>query len=61
MAQAPHQTPEDAIVDLWTAVYGEPPPVRADVSTMVGALVSGLPSPDWRDYLVAGSSSYQKS
>lgn len=54
MSQTPEQSPEENVVDLWIAVYGEPPPVHADVSTMLGALVSGLPMPDWRDYLTAG-------
>jgi hypothetical protein len=40
------ETPEDIILDLWIAVYGEPLPVRAELSTMIGALVSGLPEPD---------------
>ena len=43
------ETPEDIIVDLWAAVYGEPPPVRAELSVMVGALVSGLPEPVWSE------------
>ena len=43
------ETPEDTIVDLWAAVYGEPPPVRAELSVMIGALVSGLPEPVWRE------------
>jgi len=51
------ETPEDIIVDLWAAVYGEPPPVRAELSVMVGALVSGLPEPVWSedDHIVSTS------
>jgi hypothetical protein len=59
MTATPKEKPEDAIVDLWIALYGEPPPVRADVSMLVGALVSGLPEPDWRAYLRRGSTSEQ--
>ena len=55
MSKTPEQSPEENVVDLWIAVYGEPPPVHADVSTMLDALVSGLPTPDWRDYLAADS------
>ena len=40
------QTSEDTIIDLWTALFGEPPPVRAELSVMINALVSGLPEPD---------------
>lgn len=50
---------EDIIIDLWIAVYGEPPPVRADMEMLIGALVSGLPEPDWRAYLRPGSTSEQ--
>ena len=49
------ETPEDTIVDLWAAVYGEPPPVRAELSVMIGALVSGLPEPVWSEDDNAGS------
>ncbi len=49
MVDAREKTPEDNIVDLWSAVYGEPPPVRAELSMMIGALVSGLPEPVWRE------------
>ena len=49
MAETPQDTPEDVIVDLWTAVYGEPPPVRAELSVMISALVLGLPEPVWSE------------
>ncbi len=39
------ETPEDTVLDLWIAVFGQPPPVRAEVSVLIGALVSGLPEP----------------
>ena len=51
------ETPEDTIVDLWAAVYGEPPPVRAELSMMIGALVSGLPEPVWSEEEHAASTS----
>ncbi len=51
------ETPEDIVVDLWIAVYGEPPPVRAELSMMIGALVSGLPEPVWSEEEHAASTS----
>ncbi len=57
MAETPKHSPVDVVVDLWTAVYGEPPPVRAELSVMVGALVSGLPEPVRREDAPAGSTS----
>ncbi len=49
MVQTPEDTPQAVIASLWIAVYGEPPPVLAAAPVMIGALVSGLPEPVWRE------------
>lgn len=42
-AAAPDAVQE--IIDLWTRLHGEPPPILAPVSMMVQALVEGLRAP----------------
>jgi hypothetical protein len=32
---------------LWMALYGEPPPIRADSTTMLDAIMKGLPEPHY--------------
>lgn len=35
----------DRIVDLWSAVFGEPPTLRTDTALMIEVLVDSLPHP----------------
>lgn len=35
------------VVALWRELYGEPPPIKADGSTMLDAIMSSLPETDY--------------
>jgi len=39
--------PVEEIILLWIAIYGQPPPLKTDIPTMVGAMVSSLPTPTY--------------
>jgi hypothetical protein len=41
--------PDDQIAELWFALFGEPPPIRASVEMMIEALVGGLRDPEIGD------------
>src|ERR1700761_3961659 len=50
----------DEIVELWTAVYGEPPSLRTDVRLLIQVLVEALPQPAARrPSLPAGPASWK--
>ncbi len=36
---------KDRVVDLWSAVFGEPPTLRTDTRLMIEVLVDNLPDP----------------